>query len=974
MKKLYTLLMIVGVANLGFSQQKHEWKSKKAAGYAYNYVTNDPTQTRFYQLKNGLRVILSPNDQQPRINCFIAVRAGANQDPQNHTGLAHYLEHLLFKGTDKFGTSNWQQEKPLLDSITVLYEMYAQAENISDRKEIYKEIDRLSGRAAKYAISNEYDKAMATIGGKGTNAFTSYEQTVYVDNIPSNALANYLTIQVERFRNPIFRMFHTELETVYEEKNRALDNDTRKLEETMLRDIFKNHNYGKQTVLGSVEHLKNPSLTAIQQFYDTYYVPNNMAIILVGDLNPDDAIKQIAEQFGSWKSKNVVPLTFPKEEPLTDTLKNEVWGPTPESVRIAFRLPGLSDFRSTITATLADELMSNNTTGLIDLNLIKQQRILSGSSTIRKMKDYSVFVMNGTPKDGQSLDQVKDILLGQLSLLKKGNFSENDMIAVTNNFRRRSLESHKDNSSRSYNLLESFIISEGKNWHQALSIPDEMRKLTKADIMKFINETYTYPLVVYKKKGKDSNLQKIEKPNITPLVIDRNKQSDFMQSFNKIALLETQPQWIDYTKDLKLDVINNSKMYYVHNKKNELFSVVYRFNYGKLHDKKLAIAIEYLKLLNTEKYTSDQISKEMYQMASNYYFYVENRSLMMEVDGLQENMGKSLDYFHELMFECVPDEAILSTLKQRILKRREEAKLNKTNILKALTSYATYGPQNPNNYLLSNQEILDLKAEDLTDLIHRLLSMPKEVIYYGPTELSKIKEQLKLHIPRQTIISVPPIARFHKVRNETKKLFFVDYDMIQAEIQWIKNTTAFDSTLTPIISLYNNYMGGNMASVVFQTIREAKALAYTTYANYLRPDTQDEPYTLTAYIGTQADKLPEAIISMNEILTTLPESQQSFENSVKSLKNLLESDRVLPENIPFNYFQARDLGLTLDQRPNTYHSLKNLSFADLKKFHETITQGNFNYCLIASEKKVSLDELKKYGEIIKVSKEEIFGY
>lgn len=974
MKKLLSFISILGFVNIGFSQKTHEWKTNHSGGYSFDYVSNDPTETRFYHLKNGLTVILSPNNQQPRIHCFIAVRSGANNDPKTHTGLAHYLEHLLFKGTDKFGTSNWQLEKPLLDSIKILYENHAQATEINERKKIYKEIDRLSGLAAKYAISNEYDKALAIIGGKGTNAFTAYEQTVYVDNIPANAFDNYWAIQVERFRNPIFRTFHTELETVYEEKNRALDNDSRKLEEAMLHAVFKNHNYGNQTVLGTIEHLKNPSLVAIQTYYDTYYVPNNMAIILVGDLNPDLIINKIDEQMGQWKSKDITPISFPAEAVLTDTLKEEIWGPTPESVRIAFRIPGLTDFRSTIIATIADELMSNSTTGLIDLNLVKQQKILSGSSGLRKMNDYSVFVMNGTPKEDQTLDKVKNILLEQLTLLKEGKFDEKEMAAIVNNFRRRSLESQKDNASRSYELLESFIVNNAKKWNETVSLTDEMSKITKADIVWFVNKYYQYPVIIYKRKGKDNNSQKIEKPIITPLVLNRSNQSEFMNSYSKITLPEMKPQWIDYDKDLKVDRVKNSKLYYTQNKQNELFSLVYRFEFGKFHDKRLAVAIEYLNLLNTKKHSSEQIRKAMYEMASDYKIYAENRYTLIEVAGLQQNFKNSLGYFQELMLDCVGDDEVLESLKKRLIKRREEAKLNKANILKALTSYATYGQQNPYNNVLSNQEILALKAEELTDLLHQILRKPNEIIYFGPVALPTIKDILKAYEISEMAIQQPQISVFKKNMTGSNKIFFVDYDMIQAEVQWVKNTTLFDSTLSPVISLYNNYMGGNMSSIVFQTIREAKALAYSTYANYQKPEIKDDTYTLTAYIGTQADKLPEAIASMNQIFDELPESQQSFDNSVKGLKNLLESDRVLAENMPFNYFQVRELGIKQDQRAMIYNELKKISFSDLKTFHESVAHGNFSYCLVASEKKIKLDELQKYGEIIKLSKDVIFGY
>ena len=298
MQKKFMLALILFVSFTSvFSQSKYEWKEAVSGGYTYKYVANDPMQARYYTLKNGLTVILSVNKDEPRLQTFIATKAGSKNDPADHTGLAHYLEHMLFKGTDQYGTKDWSQEKPLLDQIESLYEVYNHTTDVEKRKMIYHQIDSVSGKAATYSIANEYDKMMSNIGAKGTNAFTSFEQTVYVDDIPTNQIDKWLTIEAERFRNPILRLFHTELEAVYEEKNIGMDEDDTKVFETLFSSLFTNHNYGKQTTIGTIEHLKNPSLIAIKDFYNKNYIPNNMAIILAGDLDPDATIKKIDEHF-----------------------------------------------------------------------------------------------------------------------------------------------------------------------------------------------------------------------------------------------------------------------------------------------------------------------------------------------------------------------------------------------------------------------------------------------------------------------------------------------------------------------------------------------------------------------------------------------------------------------------------------------------------------------------------------------------
>ena len=316
------------------AQSAYQWKSVTANGYTYKYVTNDPSKSRFYTLKNGLTVILSPNNKEPNIQFRMSVRAGSNTDPKNATGLAHYLEHVLFKGTDKFGTANWAKEKSYLDKIDALYEKYNKTTDPVLRKEIYKEIDKTSGEASNFSIANEYDKMIAGMGGNSSNAHTWYEETVYNEDFPSNAVDKFLALQGERFRKPIFRIFHTELEAVYEEKNRGLDSDPNKLDEAMMELLFPTHNYGQQTTIGTIEHLKNPSLIEIRNYYNKYYVPNNMATILTGDFNPDEMIKKVDKTFSYMVAKPVELYNPAPEKPLTQIQKVDIYGPSAETVEI----------------------------------------------------------------------------------------------------------------------------------------------------------------------------------------------------------------------------------------------------------------------------------------------------------------------------------------------------------------------------------------------------------------------------------------------------------------------------------------------------------------------------------------------------------------------------------------------------------------------------------------------------------------
>ena len=392
LKRISIVSSIAAASFVGYAYgQDFQWKEATSNGYTYKYVTNDPTAARYYKLKNGLTVILSPTNKDPRIQTYIATKAGSKTDPADHTGLAHYLEHMLFKGTDKFGSKDWAKEKPILDQIDALYEKYNSTKDETKRKEIYKEIDRVSGEAAKFAIANEYDKMMAGMGADGTNAFTSFEQTVYTEDVPANVVDKFLAVQSERFRQPVLRLFHTELEAVYEEKNRSLDDDGDKVYDMMFASLFPNNNYGKQTTIGTIEHLKNPSLKAIREYFNTYYVPNNMGIIMSGDFNPDEVIAKIDKAFSYMKTKSIPEYKIGQEKPITSPIVKEVIGPNPENVMLGFRFPGATT-KDARLLNLVGNMLTNGQAGLIDLDLVKKQKLLAAYAFPYVLKDYSVLL------------------------------------------------------------------------------------------------------------------------------------------------------------------------------------------------------------------------------------------------------------------------------------------------------------------------------------------------------------------------------------------------------------------------------------------------------------------------------------------------------------------------------------------------------------------------------------------------------
>ena len=346
--------------------------------YKYERVADDPLKTRIYTLDNGLKVYMTVNKETPRIQTYIAVRVGAKNDPVETTGLAHYFEHLMFKGTKSFGTQDYAAEKPMLDEIERLFEVYRNTTDPAERTKIYAVIDSVSNEASKISIPNEYDKLMSAIGATGSNAWTSYDETVYTEDIPSNQIENWAKIQSDRFANAVIRGFHTELETVYEEYNMSLAQDGNKAFEGLMSMLFPDHPYGQHSVLGTQEHLKNPSITNIKNYYNTYYVPNNMAICLSGDLDPDKTIAIIDKYFGGLKPNPELPeFTFEEAAPFTEPKSKEVYGIESDFVYMGWRTEGGASKNANMYNVIA-EILYNGKCGLMDVDLLQAQKVLYG--------------------------------------------------------------------------------------------------------------------------------------------------------------------------------------------------------------------------------------------------------------------------------------------------------------------------------------------------------------------------------------------------------------------------------------------------------------------------------------------------------------------------------------------------------------------------------------------------------------------
>jgi predicted Zn-dependent peptidase len=945
-------------------------------GMTYEYVSNDPMGVRIYTLSNGLKVYLTQNKNEPTIQTLIAVRAGSTYDPKETTGLAHYLEHMMFKGTSRLGTKDWEKEQAVLSLVSDAFERHKNETDPEKKKKIYREIDSLSVEAAKYAIANEYDKAVSGIGGKNTNAFTSNEQTVYLNTIPANELERWLKLERERFGELVLRIFHTELETVYEEFNRAQDNDYRKIYYLMYKNLFPGHPYGEQTTIGEAAHLKNPSMVNIHNYWNTYYKSNNMAICMSGDFDYDEAIKLIQDNWGDLEPA----ATFPEREkielqPITAPVIKEISGPDQEMITLSWRLDGVRTSDEKL-GTIFGQLLSNGKAGLIDLNLVQKQKLLETYANVSFLKEYGYLQILSTLREGQQMEEARDLILGEIEKIKKGEFDQETFDAIINNLRRDEIQKRESNF-RAYDLMGAFI--DERPWIEQVQFLDELAKITRKELIAFANNKFKDNYVaIYKRTGNDTSAIKVEKPQITSLKLNKDEESAWLQQFNAIPTPEITPVFIDFEKDIQKTMIaQKAPLYYIKNEDSELFRLYYILEMGSINSKEMALGFELLPFLGTDKYSPESLRKEFYKHGLEMEVYASSDRTYIYVSGLKKSTEKGIELLEHVLGSIQPDTSVYAEFVNGILKKREDTKKNKGSLTYwAMPNYAKYGPKNAVTDILDADALKAMDPNNLTALVKNTTGYEHIIHYYGQDDIKDIAAMLeKHHNMPATLSPVPPATDYPELEQNEHLVYFVHRDQVQAEMLLISRDVPFEKTLLPWASLYNNYYGSGLSSIVFQEIREAKALAYTAYAYYSTPSKPTESHYTTFYIGTQADKFHDAFEAANEILTSMPKVDNQFEATKRSTRKIIASDRKVKSAKFFTFLNNKRLGIDYDIRKDYYDLAGKANLEEMEAFFNAHIKGKrYTMMVLADRNRLKPDDLRKYGKVTELSLEDLFGY
>ncbi|MBI4348236.1 MAG: insulinase family protein [Elusimicrobia bacterium] len=932
-------------------------------------LANDPMQTSIHRLGNGLTVYLSPNPQVPRVYSSIAVRAGGKDDPDDSTGMAHYLEHMLFKGSQSLGTLDFEGEKRHLDKISALYEKLFVTTSSAARADVYREIDRENVAASAFAIPNDLDRLYNTLGITEVNAYTTDERTVYVSEFPANRAEHWATVEGDRFARPVFRLFQSEIEAVYEEKNRSMDNPDRALGEALEDKLYKHHPYGQRTVLGSIEHLKNPSLAKMYAYYHERYRPSNMAVALSGDFDREKMLELIEKHFGAWQAAPAPPKrTWPLPEPRgRETV--EVRFEAEERAVIAWPTAP-TNHPDEDALEVMDMIMDNSQAGLINLRLNQAQRLKVAGSYPNHQNDAGSWRVWGAPKKGQTVEQVEALLMEVVDALKRGDFTEEDVRAVITDFEvseKRKLES---NDARVGMMVDAFATYD--EWPNAVAKLDRLRKVTKADVLrvarKYLGENR---VVAYRREGKPA-LPSIQKPSFTKVEIDPKRESAFFKAVTAIPTKKLEPRFLVEDKDYVRRKAEWGRLYASQNPINDLFSLTFVFDIGRKHQRTVCEAMRLLELSGAGELTAEDFKKRLYALGSSMNTGCGEQQMAVSLSGLESNLEKTLELVKK-RFEA--PKTATDTLKNMIevqLGQHKDNKKNQGYIFHALNELARKGKRSTVLQDLSDDELKSLDPELLRRQIGELFANKRAVLYVGlrkPEVLAPL-----LGWGSKPWRAAPKYEPRRYERTAAPKVLFVPREQVQANVGMFAADEIYDPKKAVDYLYYNLYMGGGMSGVIFQEIREARALAYSSSGGYGTGDRKGDENLVWGSLGTQADKTVEAAMLLRKLLQEIPMSAERFAETKKAVEEDFRTGVITFREVPGTIHSWEERGIEGDPRPARFKRALGYEPKDLQAFAKRFEKKVFAVYVLGHGERVDKKGLAGLGEIRELKIDDLFPY
>ncbi len=929
------------------------------------------------KLDNGLTVWLNEDHSQPKVFGAVVIKAGSRECP--NTGIAHYFEHMMFKGTDKIGTTDYASEKIILDRISDKYDELSATSDEANRKKIQSEINELSIEAAKYAIPNEFDRLISKFGGSGLNAWTGYDNTVYHNTFSPQYFSQWAEVCSERIINPVFRLFQSELETVYEEKNMYADQLVQSALEKVLENFFSPHPYA-YPIIGSTENLKNPKLSEMKKFFGDYYVAGNMGLILSGDFNTDEIIPVLEKSFGRIK-KGIAPV---KEIPQPKDFKGE------QSVDILVKIPVIklkvvawrgvqAGHEDEIPLKVVTGLLSNNGgTGLLN-KLTTDGKLLEAMLMTESMNDAGILYCLVLPKLAfQSPEKAKKLVMTEIEKIKKGEFPDSILNSLKLEIKREHESQLEDIASRSQQMIS--IFTNGKSWSNYLQQIDNIDKITKEDIVRIACKYFTDDRIVFNKKTGSYKKDNLQKPPFAPIVPpNREAKSEYLKQITSQPVNEKTPRFLDFNKDAIIKDLNPlATLYITPNPVNPIFTLTADYLIGKKSSKMVEPLSSYLNYLGTDEMKADLFRGKLQQLGSGMTFSCDENKFSINITGFDENFEQTMVLVSQFLKTVKPDKKQIKNIRDAVRIRDKAEKKNPDNMAQALMDKIMYGEKSPEINRMSAGDVRKLRGPELISGFKDILKTACDIRYCGSSEAGFVEETIKKYLNTDEIVNKTdyPVHLEYAVPDKPKIYFINSSKSNQSVVLGlVPGEVNSDTWSRNAARLYNNYFGSSMSSILFQEIREFRSMAYRVRANYVLPSYshRDKSGFLKISMSTQCDKTTDAIKILDSLVTDMPVKPERIEISKADLVNYAFNSFPGVREISGKISACRREGLSEDPNKSLLEDATKMDIETVTGFFDKNIKGKpVVYFIVGDKKKVDIEKLAGYGSITFVKVGEVF--
>lgn len=942
------------------AQAAHDAKAIETPALLASPLPDDPTKTTIHRLSNGMTVYISTDRQEPTITAHVVVRAGSRHDPEQSTGLAHYLEHMVFKGTSKLGTLDYTKEKPHLDRIASLYGDLRKPG--AERDKILAEIDAETQKSAAYAIPNELDALYSRLGITGLNAFTADDATVYITQVPKNRLEQWARVEAARYADPVFRLFWPELEAVYEEKNRSLDNPAWRLEEALMRGLFPKAGYGWSSGIGEIDHLKSPAYADMEAFFHRYYTPGNMAIVLSGDVD-ESALPLLEREMGVFQRPAGPAAPAGQPAKLSGRRAVDVSVPADEGVVIGWPLvPANHPDRSALEVMDVIMFDARTRSGMLARELLLPQKVARASSNPRFFREAGLFELSADALAGQSIDDVERLLRDVIAKLQRGEFTDRDLATGVLGLEIAEQRQIETNRGRVQMIENAFI--EGVAWEDAVARLARMRKVTKADVLRVARRYLTDDLLVIRKVKQASTPPKITKPGITAVAVDPTRRSAFAQAVLDTPVVPIEPVSIVQGRDYQRLTIPTGPLIMVPNQRNELFTIRYHFDVGKWNDRLVCFALDLFAVSGAGTRSPEQFARELQELGITVDLSCSRYEAMITISGIDRNLEAGLALVKSWLAEPVFDDATVKRRVTAVLTDRASAITTPQRIAAALQQHARFGADTEFLVVPTNHQLEVATPAQLKAIIAAFLHYKHRAAYFGPRDRADVAAVIAIGDGVRATAKRKPM-RFRP----PNALLVTDQPTAQTHVWITWPRPAASAADRASGTLYSEYI----STVLYQEIREARGLAYAVFGGYGPGEYKLDEASLAAYVGTQSDKAHEAIDAMLTVLRNNVDAER-FALAKATVAESYRAARIPPRAIAQAVYQWEDEGETADPRAARHTRAQKLSAAQVQTWAHTALRRPSIYSVVGPRSALDDARLAKLAPVTVVPVEKLFGF